>query len=170
MRESRIRYSAMRGKFSTAITSERRPRRMPRGSKRWQNKVARIALRIALLKREMTYAQLGKKIGLSAAMVEFAVRGRTGCGRARRLIELELAERFWTQEDDYRRFEKLRGILGFDPVIGTHAQLEAFARTHRVPGKLSNRTKAELLSMIESHFDSRAATAAQTQTTAETPV
>jgi len=119
-------------------------------------------------RRGITLEEIGAHVGLKPRGIYNAVRRDAPSVRARRKIELFLGEPVWTTATDFLRLAKLSAILGFDPVLGADSQVEAFARSAGVPGRLSNRSKAELLKMIEAHFDSRAASAAQPETNAET--
>lgn len=130
-------------------------------------KAARKALRVELARRGLSWAGLARLIGVKRTSVLGVAYGNARSLPVQRRIEITLGKRFFTPVQDFSRLERLRAILGFDPVLAKNAQIEAFARNAGIKGSVSKCSRAALLDMIEQHFSSRAASAAQPQPAAQ---
>lgn len=109
---------------------------------------AEITLKIELLKSGLSRRDLATRTGFCKRTIDNLLAGTNRSAVGRGKVEAVVGQ-VWTGDDAWRRRQRLRAILGQDPMTLTLPQIREKARALRVHGHWMVKRREDLLSLIE---------------------
>lgn len=117
-----------------------------------QKTVETDALKIHMIQRGITVADLARACGLKRTTMSNAIAENVPCRRTRIVVEDALKTSFWSTLAEFKARQQLALLCGYNPALISLIELRQRVSALKLRGRSRARRKDDLIALMQRHF------------------